>query len=55
MLSDPPFYSFKRACQVDLGGALQLIRKTLWCGENCGCSIEVFLLDKTMTGHWKIY
>ena len=42
MLLGPPLCSFKWVCQTDLGGALQLACKTLWCGETVAISQKYF-------------
>lgn len=54
MLPRPPLCFLKQGCQANLGGALQSGRRTLWCEENCGRTIEVFLLAKFPSGCWKI-
>ena len=42
--------SLKRACQDDMGSALQLSRWAFWGRENSGSTAEVFLLAKPSTG-----
>jgi hypothetical protein len=49
MSSWPYFFSHKRVCKDYLGGSLQSIGRTFLRGENCGHSIETFLLAKTLT------
>jgi hypothetical protein len=45
----------QEACKIDLGGSLQLDGRTFWHGENCGHSIETFLLAKNLTGDQQVY
>jgi hypothetical protein len=51
----PYFFSYKRACKVDLGIPLQSSGRTFWHRENCGCPSKTFLLAKTSTGRQQVY
>jgi hypothetical protein len=55
MPSVPPLCSHKIACKDDLGGSLYSDDRTFWHGENCGHSIETFLLAKTSTRRQQVY
>ena len=51
----PSFCSYKRAWKVDLGSPLLSGGKTFWRRENCGRSLETFLLAKNLTGCQQVY
>jgi hypothetical protein len=55
MPSGPSLCSCKRVCKDDLGSPLQSDGMTFWHGENCGHSLETFLLAKTSTRRQKVY
>ena len=47
--------SFKRACQDDLGSALQSGHWAFWGRENSGTTVEVFLLAEPSTGRRDVH
>ena len=47
--------SFKRACQDDLGSALQSGHWAFQGQENSGNTAEVFLLAKPLIGHLEVH
>ena len=50
-----PLCSFKRACQDDLGSALQSGRWAFRGRENSGGTVEVFLLAEPSTGRREVH
>ena len=44
----------KRTCKYDFGSPLQSGGKTHWCGEDCGSTIKVLLLAKTLIGYQQL-
>ena len=50
-----PLCSFKRACQDDMGSALQSSRWEFWGQENSGSTAKVFLLAEPLTGRQELH